>query len=194
MTAISKKILVHTCCTACFSHVFPLLRQAGFEVIAFFNHPEIDDKTEFDNRLDDLKRYCQENNIKLIENAYDPTEFEAITTPFKDQRSLKYINDKERYRRRRCQLCNSMALQKTVEQAKKIKIKYFTTTLLCSPYKDHDQLIEIGNEKSLDYDLNFYYEDFRKGYWRGRNYGRNHDVYLPTYCGCTESLKEKRLE
>lgn len=194
MAVTSKKILVHTCCTACLSYVFPLLQQAGFEVVAFFSHSEIDDKTEFDNRLDDLKRYCQENNIKLIESAFDSTEFEAIIAPFKDQGSLKYINDKERYRRRRCQLCNSMALQKTVEQAKKSRIKYFTTTLLCSPYKDHDQLVEIGNEKSLDYDLNFYYEDFRKGYWKGRNYGRNHQVHLPAYCGCIESLKEKRLE
>jgi len=87
-----------------------------------------------------------------------------------------------------------MVLQKTIEQAKKLHLKYFTTTLLCSPYKDHDQLVSIANEKSLDYNLNFYYEDFRKGYWKGRNYGRNHNVYLPTYCACLESLTEKRLE
>ncbi len=190
----SKKILVHTCCTACLSYVFPLLDQAGFEVIGFFYHPEIDANDEFDKRLADLKRYCQENKIKLVEPVHDPAEFKTVISPFKDQKSLKYINDKERYRRRRCQICNSMVLQKTVEQAKKMKIKYFTTTLLCSPYKDHDQLVEIGNEKSLDYDLNFYYEDFRKGYWKGRNYGRNHYIHLPAYCGCLESLKEKRLE
>lgn len=194
MARTSKKILVQTCCTACLSHVNSVLSQAGFEVVSFYYHPEIGSRSEFDNRLLDLKKYTAESGIKLIDLEYGSTDFEKVVAPYKDQGSLKYINDKDRYRRRRCQICNSMVLQKTVEQAKKLKIKYFTTTLLCSPYKDHDQIVEIGNEKSLDYDLNFYYEDFRKGYWKGRNYGRNHAVYLPTYCGCPESLKEKRLE
>lgn len=194
MARTSKKILVQTCCTACLSHVNSVLSQAGFEVVSFFYHPEIEAEDEHTQRLKDLQRFCLENKIKLIDYSYSPAKFRVAIEPFKDRNSLKYINDKERYRRRRCQICNSMVLQKTVEQAKKLKIKYFTTTLLCSPYKDHDQIVEIGNEKSLDYDLNFYYEDFRKGYWKGRNYGRNHAVYLPTYCGCSESLKEKRLE
>jgi predicted adenine nucleotide alpha hydrolase (AANH) superfamily ATPase len=87
-----------------------------------------------------------------------------------------------------------MLIQKTVEQAKKRKLRYFSTTLLCSPYKNHDEIIEISNERALDYDVNFYYQDFRKGYWSGRNYARNHNVYIPRFCGCVESFKERRLE
>jgi predicted adenine nucleotide alpha hydrolase (AANH) superfamily ATPase len=87
-----------------------------------------------------------------------------------------------------------MLMQKAIEQARKNKIRYFTTTLLCSPYKNHDEIIEISNEKALDYGVNFYYQDFRKGYWMGRNYARNHNADIPAYCGCLESLKERRLE
>lgn len=192
--AKSKKILVHSCCAACLSHVSSQLQIAGFEVVCYYHHPEIDLKAEFDLRLADLRRFCQENKIEIIESDYNPSELQDAITPFRDRSSLKFINDRERYRRRRCSICNSMVVQRTVEQAKKMRIKFFTTTLLCSPYKDHDQLVEFGNDKSLDYDVNFYYEDFRKGYWRGRNYGRNHQIYLPTYCGCSESMKEKRLE
>jgi hypothetical protein len=194
MTTNSHKIFVQTCCTACLSYVYSQLKLAGFEVISYYFHPEIGSQEEFDQRLTDLRTFCEENKIKLVVTEFQPHEFEKNIIPFKDRTSLKFINDKERYRRRRCQICNSMILQKTIEQAKKLRIKYFTTTLLCSPYKDHSQIIEISNEKSLDYNLNFYYEDFRKGYWKGRNYGRNHDVYLPTHCGCLESLKERRLE
>jgi len=194
MSTDSPKILVHTCCTACFSHVYSQLKSDGFEVVSYFCHPEIGSRDEFDQRLSDLRTFCENNKIKLIAVEFEPSEFEGAIQPFKNQSSLKFINDKDRYRRRRCQICNSMVLQKTIEQAKKLHLKYFTTTLLCSPYKDHDQLVSIANEKSLDYNLNFYYEDFRKGYWKGRNYGRNHNVYLPTYCACLESLKEKRLE
>jgi len=194
MPTPTRKILVHTCCTACASHVFSELSRAGFEVISFFYHPEIGNFEEYEKRLFDLERYCEENKYKLIVPEYEPEEFSLLIEAFKDRNSIKYITDLNRYRRRRCELCNSLAIQKTIEQTRRLKLKYFTTSLLCSPYKDHDQIIDIANEKSLDYNLNFYYQDFRKGYWMGRNYARNHRVYVSSICGCLESNKEKRLE
>lgn len=194
MSKSVKKILVHTCCAACASNVFSLLQKAGFLPIAFFYNPMIDDKEEHEKRLVCIRNYCQENKIKLIDFKYDSSEFEKQIEPYRDKKSLKFINDRERYKRRRCRICNSIVIQKTVEAAKAEKIKFFTTTLLSSPYKDHDEILEICNDKALDYQLNFYYQDFRKGYWMGRNYARNHDVYIPRYCGCLESTKEKRLE
>jgi predicted adenine nucleotide alpha hydrolase (AANH) superfamily ATPase len=188
-----KKILVHTCCIACASHVFSLLEKAGFSPIAFFYNPMLDDE-EYKKRFSDFEKYCLENNVKLIDSRYNHDEFEKQIEPYRDKLSLKYINDKDRYRRRRCHICNSLIIQKTVEKAKEEKIKFFTTTLLASPYKDHDEILEICNEKGLDYRVSVYYEDFRKGYWMGRNYARNHEIYIPRYCGCLESIKEKRLE
>lgn len=191
---MSKKIFVHSCCTACASHVFSELEKAGFRVVAFFSNPEVEDTLEYNQRRDGLIEYCQKNKIEFVEESHSPDEFPSLTSPFKDSTSIKYISDKERYRRKRCTLCNSMVVQKTIEQAKKRRIKYFTTTLLCSPYKNHDEIVEISNEKALDYGMNFYYQDFRKGYWKGRNYARNNSVHLPSYCGCLESQKERRLE
>ena len=194
MSQPTRKILVHTCCLACASYVFSQLEKAGFIVVAFFFNPEVDDYGEHRKRLLDLTKYCSENGLELIVPEYNPEEFTGMIMPYKDKNSIKYITDNDRYRRRRCQLCNSMVIQKTVEQAKKNRFKYATTTLLCSPYKDHDAIIEIGNEKSLDYGVSFYYQDFRKGYWTGRNFARNHRGHLPSYCGCLESFKEGRLE
>ncbi len=172
----------------------PILQKNGFEPVCFFDHPEIDDATEFSKRLIGLQEFCDENGLKLIAKDEGIEEFVNLIDPYRDPESLKYISDKDRYRRRRCLLCNTLAVQKTVETAKALKIKYFTTTLLCSPYKDFDQIVEIANEKALDYGLTFYYQDFRKGYWMGRNYARNHEIYAPRYCGCLDSVKEKRLE
>lgn len=162
--------------------------------MSFFYHPEIENKEEYQRRLGDLERFCKEKTIKLINNDYRPEEFENIVEPFRDKESIKFISDKDRYRRRRCHLCNSLLIQKTVEETRKHRIKYFTSTLLCSPYKDHDLIVEISNEKALDYHLDFYYQDFRKGYWMGRNYARNHQVHIPRFCGCLDSTKEERLE
>lgn len=193
-TARPKKILLHICCVACASHVVPVLEKDGFEVVCLFEHPEIDSKEEHHLRLVSVRDYCRENNLRLIEREYKKSEFVQLVAPYKDPDSLKFINDKDRYRRRRCYICNSLSVQKMVEMAKKEKIKFFSTTLLCSPYKDFDQIVEIANEKALDYGLNFYFQDFRKGYWMGRNYARNHFVYTPRYCGCSDSVKEKRFE
>lgn len=190
----SRKILVHACCVACFSHVHRELSKAGFAPIAYFYNPEIDDFEEYHKRVSDLKNYCLENDLQIIVPDRAIVDFSELIEPFKDKNSLKFIGDKDRYRRRRCQICNSLRLQKTVEQARKLRLKFFTTTLLCSPYKDHDQIVDLANEKALDYNLSFYYQDFRKGYWMGRNYARNHKVHIPAFCGCTESQKERRLE
>lgn len=194
MATTSKKILVHSCCVACASHVFSQLKRSGFTVIAYFYNPEIEDKEEYERRLSDLQEYCTESKIELISEKYGAKDFSSLTECYKDSTSIKFISDKDRYRRKRCYLCNSMLIQKTIEQAKKRRLKFFTTTLLCSPYKNHDEVVEIANEKALDYHMSFYYQDFRKGYWMGRNYARNHDAHIPAYCGCLESAKERRLE
>jgi len=186
--------MVHTCCAACASYVFSQLEKAGFEAIALYYNPEVDNEDEYKKRLSDLETYCKEEKIKLIVPEYRSLDYSEIIEPYKNKDSIKYINDKDRYYRRRCRLCNSLIIQKTIEQAKKAHLKYFSTTLLCSPYKDHEDLISIGNEMSLDYHVSFYYQDFRKGYWMGRNFGRNRQIHTPSYCGCQESEKERRLE
>ena len=66
--------------------------------------------------------------------------------------------------------------------------------MLCSPYRDHNEIWDRGLDLANQHNLNFIYKDFRKGYWSGRNFARSHDIIIPTYCGCNESLAEGRLE
>jgi predicted adenine nucleotide alpha hydrolase (AANH) superfamily ATPase len=194
LTTLKKKILVHACCTACASHAFKELEKAGFMPVAFYYSPQVGEESEYEKRCEDLSNFCGEGGYAIVTPEQNLNEFDSLVDPYKDHVSIKYISDKDRYRRRRCNICYTLTIQKTIEQAKKLRIKFFTTSLLCSPYKDHDEIVEIANEKALDYNMNFYYQDFRKGYWMGRNYARNHNVHIPTYCGCLESLKERRLE
>lgn len=189
-----KKILVHCCCAPCTSYVLGQIKKDDLIPVAYFYNPMLKDKEEFDRRLDGIKSFCKQEKIELLEVVYDPEEFWNPIKPYKDKNSIKYISDHERYARRRCMMCNFNIMEKTAATAKKLKYKYFTSTLLCSPYKDHDQIVEFGNEKSLDCDIMFYCEDFRKGYWNGRNFARFRNLYTPGFCGCFESLKEGRLE
>lgn len=192
--SISKhKILVHICCAACASHVFSELENE-FEITGYFYHPEVHGAAEYKRRLKDVEKLCDERNIELIVPRYDMQDFFAPLLPYQDKNSIKYISDKKRYRRKRCQLCVSLLVGSIVRETKKLNLKNFTTTMLCSPYKEHDEIWDKCLEFSTASNLNFFYKDFRKGYWKGRNFARNRGIMIPNYCGCSESLEEGRLE
>ncbi len=194
MATFKPKILVHICCAACASYVFDELEKDKFEIVGYFYHPELHGKAEYKRRLKDVENLCDQKKIKLIIPPYDIHEFFEPLLPYQDKNSIKYINDKKRYKRKRCQLCVSLLVSNIINSTKKLHYKYFTTSMLCSPYKDHDEIWDKSLELAMRNKLNFIYKDFRKGYWKGRNYARSHGIMIPMYCGCLESLEEGRLE
>jgi len=189
-----KKILVHICCSSCFSYVAKKLKEENLEVIGYFYNPEVHGKSEYNKRLKDVRDFCNEDEIELIVPKYDVQEYFAPIMPYMDKTSIKYIADKKRWKRKRCQICILKLLEKTAETARDQKINYFTSTMLTSPYKDHDEIWNRGLALEQLFKVNFYYRDFRKGYWAGRNYGRSHNMVIPSYCGCVYSAEEGILE
>lgn len=189
-----EKILVHTCCAPCASYVIGELEKEGYEIIGFFYNPEVHGLSEYKRRLNDLQVFCQTKEIELIVPEYDVSEFFTRLLPFQDKRSIKYINDKQRYRRRRCYECVSLLLGGLVKKAKELEINNVTTTMLCSPFRSHDEIWNTGVELAAKSKIDFFYKDFRKGYWNGRNYARTHKMSVSKYCGCAESLEEGLLE
>ena len=189
-----KKILVHVCCAACFSYVHNLLQRDGFTVVAFFYNPCTHGRSEYNKRLSDLQRYCNEQSVPLLVPEYDVQEFFAPLMPLQDKDSIKYISDKKRWRTKRCQFCYDLLMTKCAEMAKKKKMPCFTTTMLTTPYKDHEEIMNIGMELEQELRVKFYYRDFRKGYWQGRNFARSHKMHIATYCGCSFSSQEGLLE
>lgn len=194
MPSQKRKILVHTCCAPCASYVFSELEKENFEIIGYFYNPEIHGRAEYKKRLADLEQLCAIKKLKLIVPEYNMQEFLEILAPFQDAKSIKYISDKKRYRRKRCQLCTSLLINNLIKNTKKLHLKNMTTTMLCSPYRDHNEIWDRGLELATQNNINFYYKDFRKGYWTGRNYARTNKLLIPSYCGCSESLDEGRLE
>jgi len=170
------------------------LAEKDFVPIVFFYNPSIQGKVEYLNRLKDVKTFCEENKLELIVPDYDENEFFSPIGPWLDSKSIKYISDKNRFRRKRCEFCYELKMQNTAKEAKKRRLKYFSSTLLASPYQDHEFLDYISSQIVKDIGIEFVYEDFRKGYWQGRNYSRSHKYLIPTFCGCTFSVGERMLE
>jgi len=74
---------------------------------------------------------------------------------------------------------------------KKIGFDAFSTTLLVSPYQNHEALKAIGEELAKKYGMDFVYRDFRVGFRDGQNKARELELYMQKYCGCVFSEEDR---
>lgn len=189
-----RKILLHICCASCLYYSYKILEAEGFNIIGLFYNPNIHGRSEYEKRLSDVSDLSSKLGIELITPPYQIREFFEIILPFQSRSSIKYISDPERFKRKRCQVCYDLRLQMAANEAKKHRLKYFSSTLLVSPFRNHPQIVELAMDIALDKKLTFFYRDLRKGYWQGRNFAKNNSYHQPSYCGCTFSLDERILE
>lgn len=194
MAKTKRKILLHICCASCLAYSFKILQAENFKIIGFFYNPNIHGQAEYKRRLRDVSTLATQLGIELIIPAYSIQDFFQPLFPYQDKKSLKYISDPTRLHRKRCTLCYDLRLRATASETKKKRLKYFSTTLLVSPFRNHTEIVEQATDLAVIMKLHFFYRDFRKGYWQGRNFSRANNFYLPSYCGCTDSIEEKILE
>ncbi len=87
----------------------------------------------------------------------------------------------------RCQVCYRLRLERTAQVAARKGFDAFTTTLLISPYQDQAAIRTIGQEMADVYGVEFYFENFRRGWAEHFQMTREHDLYSQRYCGCIYS-------
>lgn len=171
------KLLLHTCCGPCLVYPYTYLKEQGFETTAYFYNPNIHPFREFKRRLTSLQDLSSFDTIPLVvEKEYGYTDF-----------ARKVVFNEEK----RCSICYSMRLKKTVHHASKNGFTAFTTTLLYSKYQNHSLIIEKCNEYSLKYGIDFIYFDFREGWQRGIDESLRKQLYRQPYCGCIYSEQER---
>lgn len=175
------KLLVHACCGPC--SVYPLgrLMEDEIDFSVFWYNPNIHPYMEYKNRKEHLEKLVSEINKELIlKDEYGLREFCKNVVDDLGNRCSDY--------------CYKVRLEETAKCAKENGYDSFTTTLLISPYQDHDELIRIGNEMAQKYDLTFYYEDFRIGFRKGQQIARQKQLYMQKYCGCIFSEEDRYLK
>lgn len=165
------KLLMHTCCAPCSVYCIDELRGEGIEPTVYWFNPNIHPYMEYKARRDCLKEYTKSINVNAIfEENYGLEEF--CKNAIKDLSS-------------RCQnYCYPVRLEQTAKYAKENGYEAFTTTLLVSPYQNHEALIEVANMMAKKYDIEFLYRDFRIGFREGQNKARELGLYMQKYCGC----------
>jgi len=182
-------LLLHACCAPCSSAVLEILKDF-FDITIFFYNPNISPESEFEYRLEELKRLLFEmglSNIEIISPEYKSEDFEKIAKGF----------EKEAEGGPRCKLCYNLRLRATANAAKAGSFDFFTTTLTVSPYKNAEALNEIGGKLADEFGIKYLYSDFKKkeGYKRSCELSRIYNLYRQDYCGCIYSkLLKKQIQ
>lgn len=171
------KIMLHICCAPCSVAILQKLRQdTGLDVEGFFYNPNI---------------HPEEEQLKRKEAVEAMSRDFEVQVSYEDAMLLNYWKDKlDGDKDQRCATCYAIRLDKAALFAKEKGCDAFTTSLLISPWQNHELIRELGSKASQKYGIPFHYEDFRTLYRPGRDIARGKNWYMQKFCGCFYSYGE----
>lgn len=181
----TPSLLLHACCAPCSSYVLEYL-SGIFDITIFYYNPNISPASEFEHRVNELKRLISEmplkRGVKFVEGEYEPERFTEIS------RGLEQLPEGGE----RCFKCYELRMRRAAKEAKALGADYFTTTLSISPHKNAQKLNEIGASLADEYGVSYLFSDFKKknGYKRSCELSAEYGLYRQNYCGCAFSKAE----
>ncbi|HPX61418.1 MAG TPA: epoxyqueuosine reductase QueH [Deltaproteobacteria bacterium] len=171
------KILLHTCCAPCSIYPLEQMRSSGHEVTGYFYNHNIHPYLEYQKRKETLRQFSEQVTLPMLyRDDYDLEGFLAAVADNPTQR---------------CSYCYASRLNATAAVAAESGFKAFSTSLLYSRYQRHDEIRELGDQLARQYGIEFYYEDFRKGWQEGIRISKEMGLYRQQYCGCIYSEKDR---
>jgi predicted adenine nucleotide alpha hydrolase (AANH) superfamily ATPase len=174
-----RSILLHICCGPCSTYTIKRLREQGFQVTGFWYNPNIHPFTEHEKRRASFEKYIESVGLPFLrDDGYEMPQF------------LRLVAGNEG-RGRRCRFCYEMRLTRTAKVAVREGFDAISTTLLISPHQDQALLREIGETVGREYGVEFYFENFRRGWSERGHLTHEHGLYRQQYCGCIYSEWER---
>lgn len=175
-----NKILLHSCCGICSGYPITLLKEMGYEVVAYFYNPNIYPAIEYEKRLQAEQQLCKAKDVQLIVGDYEIDKYYTAVKGLENEPEKGL----------RCDKCFALRLEEAAIMAQKLGIKTFTTSMVISPHKNFDKLSQIGNEIAQKYDLSYLAIDFKKkdGFLKTNKIAKELNLYRQNYCGCQFSL------
>ena len=171
------KALLHICCAPCSVQCIQSLRGEGIEPFGFWYNPNIHPFTEYDMRKKTFIEYAKSISLELfLQDEYGLRMFVNKIYP-------DFTN--------RCETCYDLRMEAAAQYAKANGFDAFTTTLLISPYQNHDLLRLRGEAAAEKEGVQFLYRDFRPLFRLGQRQARELGLYMQKYCGCVFSEEER---
>ena len=172
-----EKVLLHTCCAPCSVYCVDLLRSEGIEPVSFWYNPNIHPYQEYKARRDTLREYAASINMELI-----------VREDYGLRNFVRAVADDIDHR---CRYCYTTRMEETARFAAEHGFTHFTSTLLVSPYQDHNGICDAAEKFAQQYGVSFLYRDFRPGFRDGQAKAREHELYMQKYCGCVFSEEDR---
>jgi predicted adenine nucleotide alpha hydrolase (AANH) superfamily ATPase len=171
------KLLLHICCAPCSVAIAQdLLEKPDIKLEGFFYNPNIHPEEELMKRKSAVVSMSEDLKLQV---SYDDS---CLTDYWRN-----YLTEEKLAR---CNVCYSLRLDRAAQFARENGFDAFTTSLLISPWQDHDLIRELGEQAASKYHLQFHYQDFRPLYRRGREIARGKNWYMQKFCGCFYSYTE----
>src|SRR5574344_1467880 len=106
----TPKLLLHSCCAPCSSHVITLLSNY-FDITIFYYNPNIDTLEEYEKRKTEQKKFIKEFKNK--------NKLDFLDCDYENDIYLSKVKglENEPERGARCPVCFKLRLEKTVQEA-----------------------------------------------------------------------------
>ena len=185
----TPRLLLHSCCAPCSSYVLEYLSPYFF-ITDFYYNPNIAPADEYRKRVSEMQRLIREmplpHPVEFEEGVYDPDRFYEMA------RGKEAIPEGGE----RCFACFELRLREAAQEALRLHMDYFTTSLSISPLKDAQKLYEIGIRLGEEYGVPYLVSDFKKknGFRRSTELSREYHLYRQNYCGCVYSRRQAERE
>ncbi|MCX5667742.1 MAG: epoxyqueuosine reductase QueH [Candidatus Omnitrophica bacterium] len=171
-------VLLHICCAPCSIYPVEKLREEKHVTAGFFYNPNIHPYPEYLKRKDAVQMYSKSAKLSVTYSDYDLGDY------------FQHVVYNEETANR-CPVCWWIRMKKSAKFAKENGFDAFTTTLLGSPYQDHEVLKSICGDIAKSAEVKFYYDDFRTGFKNSQSAAKSKGIYRQNYCGCLFSEKER---
>ncbi len=173
------KLLLHSCCGPCSTHVLDVLRE-HFEITLLYYNPNIQPREEYDLRLENQRKVLEAMpDIHILECDYDGERYNQSVVGLEDEPEGG----------KRCTVCYTLRMERTARLAKELGFDWFCTTLSVSPRQDPIRINAIGRTLETKYGVHWLPSNFRKneGYNKSIALAEELGLYRQEYCGCLYS-------
>ncbi len=145
--------------------------------MGFWYNPNIHPYTEYQKRLNEVKRFEKNHDVKII---------------YKEEYNLeKWLRNVVFREKQRCRICYHDRLLKTAIVANHGDFDFFSSTLLYSKFQNQKLIRDIAQQVSSKYPIKFFDKDLRE-YWKeGIKLSKDENMYRQQYCGCIYSEKDR---
>lgn len=177
-----RSLLLHACCAPCSLEPVRLLREEGFEPTICWTNPNIQPEAERLRRLEELRKYCADAGIELVEAPEDTAQWERSVAPLAADRP------------KRCRACYALRLAEACRVAVDRGFDSIATTLAVSPYQLFETCNEVMEKLARVNGLTPVVRDFRPYYPEATRKSRELGMYRQNYCGCRFSAAEAAMD